>query len=236
MKLQNKLLDKFKKNIIISVQASSGEFFYEDDHLLCMAKSVIQGGASGLRLAGPDFIKKIKKITEIPVIGLTKPDPMPENWKDNIYITENFEQAGKLAQAGADIIAIDATLRKRRFETLEELIFKIKNELNKPVIADISNIKEGLNSSRLEADIISTTLSGYTSYTLEKNNDKPDFELLKELVKNQNKPVILEGRVWRTEDVKMAFEAGAFSVVIGTAVTRPRLITERFVKAAKNSS
>ena len=78
-------------------------------------------------------------------------------------------------------------------------------------------------------DLISTTLSGYTSYTLEKNNDEPDFELLRNLVNIANCPIILEGRVWTPEHVKKAFDLGAHAVVIGSAITRPQLITARFI-------
>ena len=95
-------------------------------------------------------------------------------------------------------------------------------------MADISTSEEGLNCSRLGADILSTTLSGYTKES-ESDSDKPDFELLSKLVKSVNTPVILEGRIWNPDEVKIAFELGAHSVVIGSAITRPQLITKRFV-------
>ena len=95
-------------------------------------------------------------------------------------------------------------------------------------MADISTLSEGINCSKLGADIISTTLSGYTKET-DTNDDEPAFELLNDLVQNIDSPIILEGRIWRPEDVKKAFAIGAHSVVIGSAITRPQLITKRFI-------
>lgn len=190
-------------------------------------KSIINGGAGGLRVAGQKDIALAKRLTNLPIIGITKPDPLPKNWKDIVYITPDFKSAENIKEA--DIIAIDGTSRNRPMENLAELIDKIHCNLNRPVMADVSTVEEGISSSLLGADLISTTLSGYTGYTLEKDNGKPDFELLKELVKFIKVPVILEGRIWSPEEVKKAFNLGAYAVVIGSAITRPHLITKRFV-------
>ena len=227
----NEILSKLEKKIIVSCQASKGEPIHEENCLISIIKSVINGGAAGLRLAGTENIKSVKKFSNIPVIGITKPDFLPNNWKEIVYITPTFKDAKQLAEAGADIIALDGTSRQRKEENLAKLIYKIKNDLNKPVMTDISTVEEGINCAKLGADIISTTLSGYTSYSLDKNNGEPDFELLKKLVKSLNKPVILEGRIWTPEHVKKAFKIGAFAVVIGSAITRPQVITKRFVEA-----
>lgn len=231
--VMSKIIDEIKQKIIISCQASSGEPIYEENCLLSIIKSVINGGASGLRLAGVKDIEEIRKFSNIPIIGITKPDPLPENWKEIVYITPTFEDAKKISNAGADIIAIDGTSRKRPKENLAELIEKIKQELKKPIMADCATLAEGLMCKLLGADIISTTLSGYTQETLEQNNEEPDFALLKNLVEIVQLPIILEGRIWTVEHVQKAFELGAHAVVIGSAVTRPQLITKRFVDAIK---
>ena len=225
------ILNRIRKKIIVSAQASQGDPIYQDNCMQSIIKSVIKGGASGLRLAGVKDIKETRAYTDIPIIGITKPDPLPENWKDIVYITPTFEDAAKIAEAGVDIIALDGTSRQRPKENLAEIIYKIKHDLNKLVMADISTIEEGISCSLLGADIISTTLSGYTTYTQDRDNCEPDFKLLEELVKNVNCHVILEGRVWTPDDVKKAFELGAFAVVIGSAITRPEVITRRFVQA-----
>lgn len=227
----NNIVKKLEKKIIISCQASEGEPFHDLNCLMAMVKSVLNGGASALRMAGARDIKEAKKLCNVPILGITKPKPLPQNWKEIVYITPTFEDAKQIKEAGADIIAVDGTSRKRPKENLAELIYKIQTDLNTPVMVDIATLEEGLMCKLLGADIISTTLSGYTQETVNRNNGEPDFELLKNLVKLANCPIILEGRIWTPEHVKKAFDLGAYAVVIGSAVTRPHLITERFIKA-----
>ena len=99
-------------------------------------------------------------------------------------------------------------------------------------MADISTVEEGINAAKLGANMLSTTLSGYTQFSQNKGS-KPDFELLEQLVTETNLPVVLEGRIWEPEEVDKAFELGAHCVVIGSAITRPQLITKRFVQRSK---
>ena len=134
----------------------------------------------------------------------------------------------ELIDAGADVIAFDGTSRDRGECTLEEIIDEIHLK-NRLAMADISTIGEGLNCVKLGADIISTTLAGYTDES-GIAGDTPDFELLEKLVKTVKKPVILEGRIWAPDEVKKAFELGAYCVVIGSAITRPHLVTKRFTE------
>lgn len=227
------IIKRLENKIIVSCQASSGEPFFDEDCLIAMMKSVINGGAEGLRLAGSRDISNVKKLCDLPVIGITKPDSLPENWKDIVYITPTISDAKKIAEAGADIIALDGTQRPRPQEQLFEIIDYIHDELELPVMADVSNLDEGIISHELGADMISTTLSGYTSCTLEKDCGEPDFELLEGLVSELDCPVILEGRIWTPEQVKKAFDLGAYAVVIGSAITRPHLITKRFINLGR---
>jgi N-acylglucosamine-6-phosphate 2-epimerase len=196
-----------------------------------MIQSVINGGALALRVAGARDVK-IAKSFNVPVIGLTKPDKLPENWKEVVYITPTLKEVRELIDAGADIIAFDGTSRTRPNGCkLEDIIYEI-HKANKIAMADISTFGEAINCTNIGADIISTTLSGYT---IESNNnlEEPDFELLEKLKKTINKPVILEGRIWEPSQVKKAFLLGAHSVVIGSAITRPQLITKRFIEYNK---
>lgn len=227
----HEIITRIEKKIIVSSQAATDEPFYPVERMKAMVESVINGGAGGLRLAGEYHIKNLRGMTDLPIIGITKPDIIPENFKEIVYITPTFEDAKSISDAGCDIIAIDATERKRPKESLKELINLIHTKLDKPVMADISTFEEAINAEELGADIISTTLAGYTSYT--KQTIGPDFKLLEMLTIQLNIPVILEGRIETTDDVKKAFELGAFSVVIGSIITRPHLITRKFVEAAK---
>ena len=220
------ILEKLKNQVIISVQAMPDEPLYDEGCMIAMMQSVINGGAKGLRLAGFRDVKNAKKLFDVPVIGLTNPDKLPNNWKEVVYITPTLNEVDELINAGADIIATDATMRPRLKESLEEIIKYIKSK-NKLAMADISTFEEGLNARKLGFDVISTTLSGYTQNSRQ-DLTTPDFELLEKLVKELDCPIILEGRVWEPSEVNKAFELGAYSVVIGSAVTRPQLITKRF--------
>ena len=222
------ILNKLKNEIIVSLQASSNEPLYDENCIIAMAKSLIElGGVKALRLAGERDIKNIKNLyPKIIVIGITKPNKIPENYKELVYITPNVSDCARIIDAGADIVAFDGTMRKRpNNENLEDLINFIHSK-NKLAMADTATFQEAKNASELNCDILSTTLSGYTTETQNYPNT-PDFELIKK-IKTLNKFSILEGKIWENKDVKKAFESGADSVVIGSAITRPQLIYKHF--------
>lgn len=225
----NDILNRIKGTVVISVQAMPNEPLYLEQCMIGMMKSVVNGGAGALRLAGARDVKNAKKLFNLPIIGLTKPNIIPKNYKELVYITPNIKDVIELVEAGADVIATDATQRKRpNNEKLQDLIKYI--HINKRLaMADISTLEEGLNAKDLGADIISTTLAGYTLESANSPANEPDFELLKQLVEQTQLPVVLEGRIWEPEQVNKAFELGAHCVVIGSAITRPQLITKRFV-------
>ena len=227
MVITNSFTDKIKGQVIISSQAMPDEPLYDEKCMNAMMKSVINGGARILRVAGARDIK-IAKALGVTVIGITKPEKLPENWRSVVYITPTVKEVDEIISAGADIVAFDGTSRKRENCTLSDIISRI-HEAERVAMADVSTLEEGINCAKLGADIISTTLAGYTNDSGEAGNT-PDFELLEKLVKNIDKPVILEGRIWEVKEVKKAFELGAHAVVIGSAVTRPQLITKRFME------
>ncbi len=221
------VIEALKNTIVVSCQAMPNEPLYKEECMAAMMKSVLNGGAGGLRVAGVRDVKNAKKMTSVPVIGLTKPEEIPPNWKEIVYITPSIKHVSFLIKAGADIIAFDGTNRKHENCTVEEIIKYIK--MNKRIsMADISTLEEGINCEKLGVNMLSTTLSGYTQFSPLKN-DGPDFELLENLVKTVKIPVVLEGRIWTPEEVDKAFELGAHCVVIGSAITRPQLITKRFI-------
>ena len=223
------VIQRLQNKVIVSVQAMPNEPLYAEGCIVAMMKSVLKGGAGGLRVAGVRDVKNAKSITDVPVIGITKPPVIPANYKEIVYITPEIKDVIELAKAGADVIAFDGTQRPRpNGAKLSELIQYIHIH-RKVAMADISTFDEGVKAAEMGADILSTTLAGYTLES-ENSSEGPDFELLEKLVKNTDKPVILEGRIWHTEEVKKAFELGACAVVIGSAITRPQLITKRFVQ------
>lgn len=222
------IITDLQGKVIVSSQAMPDEPFYNEDCMMAMMQSVINGGASGLRVAGKRDVINATTFG-VPVIGLTKPEKLPENWKSVVYITPGVKEVKELIEAGADIIAFDGTSRPRPDGSSVEDLINLIHFAGRLAMADISTLAEGINCAKLGADIISTTLAGYTEESSEAG-DEPDFELLKSLVESVDKPVFLEGRVWYPSDIKTAFELGAHSVVIGSAITRPHLITKRFVE------
>lgn len=221
-------INKLKNSIIISCQAMSEEPFYNEVAMRAMLQSVINGGARGLRVAGVRDITLSKKLCNLPIIAIIKPEKIPENYKDVVYITPTLEDVSMLAKAGADVIAFDGTSRQRPSGSSLKEIIELTQKLGCLAMADISTFEEGVFARKLGADIVSTTLAGYTSHSIA--TEGPDFDLLAKLVKNLDCPVILEGRIWSPDEVKKAFDLGAYAVVIGSAVTRPHQIVERFVK------
>ncbi len=222
------IIDDLKGKVIVSSQAMPDEPFYNETCMMAMMQSVINGGAAGLRVAGKRDVINATTFG-VPVIGLTKPDKLPENWEDIVYITPGIREVKDLIEAGADIIAFDGTSRPRPDGSKLGDLIQLIHFAGRLAMADISTLEEGINCAKLGADIISTTLAGYTSHS-GKAGYTPDFELLKNLVKEIDRPIFLEGRVWLPEEVKKGFELGAHSVVIGSAITRPHLITKRFVE------
>lgn len=221
------IINRLKHKVVVSCQAMPNEPFYNEICMIAMMKSVVKGGAGALRVAGARDVQNAKALFDVPVIGLTKPAVIPQNWKEIVYITPSIKDVLELIKAGADVVAFDGTMRPHDNCTVEEIIKYIRIN-NRVSMADISTVEEGIFAEKAGVDLISTTLSGYTQNS-PNETDEPDFELLEKLVKVVKKPVILEGRIWSPEQVKKAFELGAHCVVIGSAITRPQLITKRFL-------
>lgn len=221
----NELLNKLKNGLIVSCQAFEDEPLHGSDIMAKMAVAAKMGGAVGLRGCWPDDIKAMKKSTDLPIVGIYKVMDENTDVSRDIIITPTFETAKAIYDAGADIIALDCTKRRSSLET-ERLIYKIKTELNVMIMADISTLEEGINAAKFGADIISTTLSGYTNYSTQSKG--PDYQLIEELVDRIDNPINAEGRYWEPEQMVKAFEYGAWTITIGSAITRPELITKRF--------
>jgi N-acylglucosamine-6-phosphate 2-epimerase len=230
-------ISRLEGGLIASCQASSGEPLCAPEHILALALSAVAGGAIGLRLEGVENIKVVKNSKLLPdsypVVGLIKSNLVASDDRLRCaYITSTFNEAIEISEAGADIVALDATGRERSDgSSVHEMIRRVHEELGKPVWADIATFGEGITACDAGADIVSTTLYGYTEETASPFAEGPALDLLKDLADHLDIPVILEGRVWHPEEVTQAFENGAFAVVVGSAITRPTLITERFVKA-----
>lgn len=188
------------------------------------ATACVAGGAKGIRADGPLDIHSIRRVVDVPIIGIYKID-LPSF---QVRITPTFEAAKKIVESGADIVAVDATNRTRPENiSAKTLIRRIKKELNVPVMADISVFKEGIQAADAGADIIASTLSGHTSYSSQRKS--PDLELVKKLANQVDIPVIAEGRITTPKLARQAIQMGAFAVVVGAMIVNARRITESFV-------
>ncbi len=210
--------------VIASCQALPGDPLDAVEHIVALARSAEIGGALGLRVAGASVVRAVRRASRLPIIGITKhPD------RTRAYITPRLEDAKALLAAGADIVAVDATDRDR-LDGLEpgRYLELLRRELDVPIMADVSTEDEGRRAFAAGADVVATTLAGYTPYS--PSVDGPDLALVGRLSRAGR--VIAEGRVSTPEQLAACFDAGAYAVVVGRAITRPQDITARFVAAS----
>lgn len=216
------VLDRIKGGLVVSCQAGADEPLH--GCMAGMARAAREAGAVGIRAEGPEDIRAIKEAVDLPVIGLYK-----IRTDHPVYITPTFESACLVVQAGADLVALDATTATRPDGlSLAETIARIHAELARPVLADVSTLDEGIAAVRAGADAVAPTLSGYTPQS--PAQEGPDWDLLVGLIRHVEVPVLMEGRIWEPAQARKALAMGAWSVVVGSAITRPQLIAQRFVQ------
>ena len=217
-------LQDVKGKLIVSCQALPDEPLHSSFIMGRMALAAKEGGAAAIRAQSSADIMEIRKVTGLPVIGLVK-----RNYEDSpIYITPTLKEVEELLATECEMIALDMTGRERPGkEKAEELVARI-HEAGRLVLADISTYEEGMTAADIGADAISTTLSGYTPYSPQLSG--PDVELVKRLSGELKIPVFAEGRINVPEDIKAVMEAGAYAPIVGSAITRPQLITAKFAR------
>lgn len=218
------MLTQIKGKLVVSCQALPGEPLHSSFIMGRMAKAAKEGGAVAIRAQGVKDIAEIKKVTNLPVIGLIK-----KRYTDSeVFITATQREVDELLTSGCEMIALDATSRKRPDnESLKVLLDKIKKQ-HVLVLADISNYEEAVQAEAYGVDCVSTTLAGYTSYT--ENLAGPNFKLIEKLVRNLKIPVIAEGKINTPEDLEKVLKLGVHSAIVGSAITRPQLITKKFAE------
>lgn len=220
------IFSSLKGRLIVSCQADPGDPMDDLDTVTRMARSVLRGGAAGLRSEGARATRAFRGITDQPLIGMVK----TKDAKGEVYITPTFASAQAVVEAGCDIVALDCTLRRlSEAEPWPELIRRIHEELDRPVLADIASLEDGMAAEAAGADAVATTLYGYTAETA--GIRTVSWPLLESLIRTMQVPVIAEGHVQLPEEVHRALEMGAYAVLVGSAITRPETITARFVAA-----
>ncbi|MGK7928210.1 MAG: N-acetylmannosamine-6-phosphate 2-epimerase [Spirulina sp.] len=209
------MLKTLEKRLIVSCQAPIDSPLHDPSIIAAIAQASVLRGAVGVRIDTPSHVQATRqKLPETPIIGL---------WKQQIpgyevYITPRFQDAVAIAEAGADIIAIDATRRDRpEGETVSNLIAKIHDELGKLVMADIDDLESATHAVEAGADLVGTTLYGYTKQTAQDN--PPGWKLLSQIVEKLDVPAICEGGISTPAMAKRVLDLGAYAVVVGTAIT-----------------
>lgn len=228
---KQKFLDCIKGQLIVSCQALEDEPLHGSEIMAKMAFAAKVGGAAAIRANSVEDIIAIKEATKLPVIGLIKQDY--EN--SPVYITPTKKEIKALIDSGVDVIALDATKQERPDrESLAELVLYIREHSDCLIMGDVSNFEEGVAAVWAGVDLVSTTLSSYTSYT--RDRTIPDLPLIEELSKATKIPVIAEGNISTPEEAAKALRLGAYAVVVGTAITRPQILTKQFYEAIRSTA
>lgn len=212
------------KGLIVSCQANEGELLHDYNVMDLFALAAQEGGANGIRACGIRDINAIKRRVTLPIVGLIK-----RHYEgSDVYITPTLQEVKELCEAGVDYLATDATFRRRpNGERLEDIVsFVKKNYPSVTLMADIARVEEAVHAEEIGFDCVSTTLCGYTPET--RSIIPPSLDLVDELLRRMKIQVIAEGGIWEVGQLKEILSHGAETVVIGTAISRPKEITERF--------
>lgn len=219
-------ISSIKGKLIVSCQALPDEPLHSSFIMGKMAKAAKQGGAKGIRANTSEDIKEIKNEVDLPVIGIVKKD-----YEDSkVYITPTMDEIDDLVSSNVEVIAMDATKDLRPGGIgIDEFFKEVKKKYpNQLFMADCSTVDEAINADKLGFDFIGTTLVGYTDQSKNDKIDENDFEILRNIIKNVNNKVIAEGNINTPEKAKRVLELGAYSVVVGSIITRPQVITKNF--------
>lgn len=222
-------ISSLKGKLIVSCQALDNEPLHSSYIMGRMAVAAEEGGAAGIRANTKEDIKEIKSNVNLPIIGIVKRD-----YKDSdVYITPTMKEIEELMEVKPEIIAMDATISKRPGGlTIDDFFKKVKAKYpNQLFMADCSTVEEALHADELGFDFVSPTMVGYTKQSINLKIEENDFEILRKIIKGSKHLVIAEGNINTPEKAKRVIELGAFSVVVGSIITRPQLITKSFTEA-----
>lgn len=229
LKLIENRIEQLKGKLIVSCQALPHEPLHSSFIMGRMALAAKEGGALGIRANTKEDIKEIQSQVDLPIIGIVKRD-----YEDSkVYITPTMKEIDELMEVKPEIIALDATgaLRPGGL-TLDDFFHQIKEKYPEQLLmADCSTVEEALHADELGFDFIGTTMVGYTEQSKNDKIEANDFEIIKQIVAKAKNKVIAEGNINTPEKAKRVVELGVFSVVVGSIITRPQLITKSFAEA-----
>jgi N-acetylmannosamine-6-phosphate 2-epimerase/N-acetylmannosamine kinase len=222
------LLQSLAGGLIVSCQAPEADPFRDAASMARFAKVAVRGGAAGIRANGGGDVAAVRQVVGVPVIGIQK----RRQADGKVLITPSFEDARALAEAGAAIVAVECTARAQKSGALQ-LVRRIRTELGVLVMADIATLEEALAAEDAGAELVASTMRGYTEETEHVRVFQPDF--IAALAARLQIPVLAEGRVDTPQQAAEALRAGAHAVIVGTAITRPEIITKRFAAALREN-
>lgn len=225
----DKCLERLRGHLIVSCQALPEEPLHSSFIMGRMALAAMQGGASGIRANTKEDIAEIRRNVDLPIIGIVKRD-----YEDSqVYITPTIKEIDELMEVKPEIIAVQAGIELRpEGKTLDEFYREIREKYpNQPLMADCSTIEEALHADELGFDFIGTTMVGYTEQSRGDRIEANDFEIIRTILEKVTHPVIAEGNINTPEKAKRVIELGCFSVVVGSIITRPQVITKTFTDA-----
>lgn len=221
------LIESLRGKLIVSCQAYPGEPLRHPETMAQMALAAEIGGAAAIRCQGLADIEAVKGQVQVPVIGLWK------EGKEGVFITPTVRHAVACVYAGADVVAIDATARPRPDGSSYKDLVAAVHGAGGLVMADCGSMEDVGLAVAAGSDIVSSTLAGYTGQR--ERTDGPDFEFLDEIAREfPGVPLFCEGRVHTPAQAASALEHGAWSVVVGTAITHPTTITTWFRDAMRD--
>ncbi|MEP7217725.1 MAG: putative N-acetylmannosamine-6-phosphate 2-epimerase [Bacteroidota bacterium] len=220
------------RGVIVSCQLDATEPLHSPQHCALFAQAAEAGGATAVRAEGIPSIQEIRATTRIPLIGCTR-DSYSDGW---MLVTPDMPAVERLVRVGSDVVAVDATLRNRPsgLDGIRFLADVRKRYADLLILADISTFEEGVRAADMGASAVSTVLCGRTKETYEQSLvASPNLDLIYRLATTIGIPVLAEGFIWTTAEAAEAVEAGAYSVIVGGAITRPRVLTQLFVNAVE---
>ncbi|CBK78608.1 Putative N-acetylmannosamine-6-phosphate epimerase [[Clostridium] cf. saccharolyticum K10] len=225
----DKCLERLRGHLIVSCQALPEEPLHSSFIMGRMALAAMQGGASGIRANTKEDIAEIRRNVDLPIIGIVKRDYADSQ----VYITPTMKEIEELMEVKPEIIAVQAGIERRpEGKTLDEFYREIREKYpNQPLMADCSTVEEAIHADQLGFDFIGTTMVGYTEQSRGDRIEANDFEIIRTILEKVTHPVIAEGNINTPEKAKRVIELGCFSVVVGSIITRPQVITKTFTDA-----
>ncbi|HHW26587.1 MAG TPA: putative N-acetylmannosamine-6-phosphate 2-epimerase [Firmicutes bacterium] len=209
------VIEKLRGGLLVSCMATEEEILHGPMLMAALAACAEQGGAVGIKASGERDVAAVSRTVKIPVMGMTsRNDPSGKRW-----ITPTFEACEALVKAGAQIVAIQGTKARTYGDPTEVLIKRTHEELNAALMVDVTNVEEAQAAEAMGADLVRPTYRQPT----------PDWDLLGKVISAVSCPVVAEGGYWRPEEVARAFDMGAYCAVVGTAITRPALLTRWWI-------